>query len=188
MLRRLIHRRIAAFERSWGYDMTYARDILAAGSRPALALAKIGALTARHDGLPAEAWHAARIAAAIHEDCGPCAQLVTRMAERAGVDPAILRAVVRGDDAALPADPRLAVRFVRAALARDAEADALRDAVQARFGRAGLVSLSFALTAARIYPTLKYALGHGRACARVEVGGEIVPRLPLPDVAPQPSV
>jgi len=26
-------------------------------------------------------------------------------------------------------------------------------------------------TAARIYPTVKYALGHGKACMRVVVGG-----------------
>jgi hypothetical protein len=33
------------------------------------------------------------------------------------------------------------------------------------------VSLAFAITAARIYPTVKYALGHGKACMRVVVGG-----------------
>jgi hypothetical protein len=37
--------------------------------------------------------------------------------------------------------------------------------------------LAFAITAARIYPTMKYALGHGRACMRVSVGGATVPVL-----------
>ena len=40
-----------------------------------------------------------------------------------------------------------------------------------RWGRRALVSLAFAITAARIYPTVKYALGHGKACMRVVVGG-----------------
>ena len=40
-----------------------------------------------------------------------------------------------------------------------------------------LVSLAFAVTGARIFPTLKYALGHGRACTRVIVGGESRPVL-----------
>ena len=38
-------------------------------------------------------------------------------------------------------------------------------------GRRALVSLAFAITAARIYPTVKYALGHGKACMRVVVDG-----------------
>ena len=40
-----------------------------------------------------------------------------------------------------------------------------------RWGRLALVSLGFAITAARIYPTVKYALGHGKACMRIVVGG-----------------
>jgi len=31
--------------------------------------------------------------------------------------------------------------------------------------------VAFAITAARIYPTVKYALGHGKACMRIVVDG-----------------
>jgi hypothetical protein len=40
-----------------------------------------------------------------------------------------------------------------------------------RWGRLALISLAFAITAARIYPTVKYALGHGKACMRIVVDG-----------------
>lgn len=40
----------------------------------------------------------------------------------------------------------------------------------ARWGRRGLASLALALASARVFPTVKYALGHGRACTRVVVG------------------
>ena len=40
-----------------------------------------------------------------------------------------------------------------------------------RWGRRALVSLAFAIHCARIYPTVKYALGHGKACMRIVVGG-----------------
>jgi hypothetical protein len=46
-----------------------------------------------------------------------------------------------------------------------------------QFGQHGLIALSFAMLAARMYPTLKYALGHGRACTRLAIGGEKVPVL-----------
>jgi hypothetical protein len=52
------------------------------------------------------------------------------------------------------------------------EADDLREEVLRRFGKRGLVSLAFAMTAARLYPTVKYAMGHGHACMRLTIGGE----------------
>jgi hypothetical protein len=38
-----------------------------------------------------------------------------------------------------------------------------------------IVSLAFASTAAIIFPTVKYALGHGIACQRVLVEGDAIP-------------
>jgi hypothetical protein len=75
----------------------------------------------------------------------------------------------------MPAPVALGVRFAEATLARAADADELREQVVARWGRKALVSLGFAITAARMYPTVKYAMGHGQACMRVSVGGTIVP-------------
>ena len=114
---------------------------------------------------------AAGITAVRHEDCGPCTQLAVTMAERAGVSPAVLRAVLADNPDAMPPDVALVWKFTRATLAHDAGADEYRDAIVKRWGRRALVSLAFAITAARIYPTVKYALGHGKACVRVVVGG-----------------
>jgi hypothetical protein len=99
------------------------------------------------------------------------------MAQRQGVDPAILRAVIAHEVTAMPYEVALAVRFAEASLRHAPEADDLREEVVRQFGKRGLVSLAFALTASRLYPTLKYALGHGRACTRLTVGGETRPLL-----------
>ena len=70
----------------------------------------------------------------------------------------------------------LAWRFAKASLARDMEAaDPLRDEIVRRWGETGLVAIGLALTTARMYPTLKYALGYGKACSRVTVAGEATP-------------
>ena len=52
-----------------------------------------------------------------------------------------------------------------------AETDACRAVILERWGPRALVSLAFAITTARIYPTVKYAMGHGKTCTRVVVGG-----------------
>jgi hypothetical protein len=53
----------------------------------------------------------------------------------------------------------------------------MRDEIVRRWGERGLVSLAFAIAGARIYPTVKYALGHGQACSRVRIGDAELPVL-----------
>lgn len=174
MIHWLIRRKLAAFEREFDYDMSYARDLLAADLGAFLKFARATGISGYRKGAPADVVFAAKLVGTLAEDCGPCTQLMVTMALREGVDRRTIASILRGDLAALPPDVRLAVAFARASLARDPAADALREDVVARFGQKGLVSIAFGLVGARLYPTLKYALGHGRACQRVVVGGEPV--------------
>jgi len=137
MIRWFLRRWIDKFERLWGYDASYLRDVLDADPRALLAFSKVAGIGNYRKDVPLPAYCAAGIVSVISEDCGPCTQLAINMAERAGVDPAIL--------------------------------------VLRRFGKRGLVSLAFAMIAARLYPTLKYVMGHGQACKRVTIGGETRP-------------
>jgi|SRR5581483_1139242 len=174
MIRWMLHKKIDQFERIWSYDASYVRDIVDASPRAAWLFSRATALGRFRRELPLEAWYAAGITAVRHEDCGPCTQLAVSMAERAGVHPAILRAVLTDNPEAMPPDVALVWKFTRATLAHDTGADEYREAIVKRWGRLALVSLAFAITAARIYPTVKYALGHGKACMRVDVGGDPV--------------
>ena len=172
MIKWFLRRWIDKFERTWSYDASYLRDVLDADPRALLAFSKVKGIGTYHKDIPLAVYCAAGIVGAMSADCGPCTQLGIDMALRAGVDPAILRAVVARDLQGMPEDVALAVRFAETSLCHAPEADELREEVVRRFGKRGLVSLAFALTASRLYPTLKYAMGHGRACVRVTIGGE----------------
>jgi hypothetical protein len=174
MIRWILRRAIGKFERTWNYDASYMRDLIDASPRAAWLFSRAAALGQFRRDIPMDAWCAAGITAVRQEDCGPCTQLGITMAERAGVSPAVLRAVLGDDPAAMPPDVALVWRFTRATLAHDVAADEYREQIVKRWGRRALVSLAFAITAARIYPTVKYALGHGKACMRVVVGGQTV--------------
>jgi hypothetical protein len=183
MLKWLLRRQIAAFERAWNYDTGYMREIIEADPRAMMALGKVRGLTRYCKDVPLAAYCAAGLVAVMMEDCGPCTQLGIDMAQREGVDAVILRAIVARDDAAMPEEVALAARFAEASLRHAPQADDLRDEVLRRWGRRGLISLAFAMLSARMYPTLKYALGHGRTCTRLVIGGETapVPHQPAPD-------
>lgn len=171
MLKWLIRHRIAAFEQQFDYDMTYARELLAVDTRAFLAFARVQALGNYRKGTPREAHYAAKLVGTMGEDCGPCTQLVVSMALRDGVDPRQIAAILRGDLAAMTPAVRLGVTFARAALAHDPAADGLREEVVAAWGETAVIAIAFALASARIYPTVKYALGHGKACQRIQVAG-----------------
>ena len=73
--------------------------------------------------------------------------------------------------AVMPPDVALAWRFTRATLDHDASADGYRDEINRRWGPRAVVSLAFAIVTSRMYPTVKYAMGHGKACTRIVVDG-----------------
>ena len=177
MLRWFLRRRIAAFARTWNYDASYVNEMIDADPAAVIAFLRAARIGLYHKDIPPAAHHAAKIVGVMAEDCGPCTQLATSMAERAGVDPAVLRAVVARDFAAMPYEVALAARFVELSVRHAPEADDVREEVVRLWGRRALISLAFAITAARIFPTVKYALGHGHACTRLTIGGETRPVL-----------
>jgi hypothetical protein len=177
MLTWFMKRRLDAFERNTGYDVTYVREMLDADVKAVMALFKVQGLARYRKDVPREPWYAAALVGVLAEDCGPCAQLGITMAEREGVNPDTLRAIVAGDLRAMPDDVVVAYRFAKASLAHNPAADELRSEVVERWGQRGLISLSFALASSRIYPTVKYALGHGKSCTRLTVGGKPLPVL-----------
>jgi hypothetical protein len=177
MLTWFMKRRLDAFERNTGYDVTHVREMLDADIKAVMALFKVQGLARYRKDVPREPWYAAALVGVLAEDCGPCTQLGITMAEREGVNPDTLRAIVAGDLRAMPDDVVVAYRFAKASLAHNPAADELRSEVVERWGQRGLISLSFALASSRVYPTVKYALGHGKSCTRLTVGGKPLPVL-----------
>src|SRR6476660_3092163 len=102
MIKWMLRKAIDRFERNWNYDAGYMRDIIDASPRAAWLFSRVTALGQFRRDLPIEACYAAGITAVRHEDCGPCTQLAVTMAERAGVSPAALRAVLTDDLDAMP--------------------------------------------------------------------------------------
>jgi|HubBroStandDraft_1064217.scaffolds.fasta_scaffold322492_2 hypothetical protein len=176
MLRALLDRfAIRPFERAFSYDASYMRALLAASPATFLKFSLVTSLVPRRDA-PAEALAAAGVVATLREDCGPCTQIGVDIAVKGGVERRVLRAILAGDEVAMGETAVLAYRFAGASLDRDMEtADPLRDEIVRRWGERGLVAIALTITTARMYPTLKYALGYGKTCSKVTVAGEAAP-------------
>lgn len=178
MLKRFIHRKLAAFEKDFGYDASYMHHVLDTDWRAFMKFARATEIGKYRKDVPIDLFYAVGLAGTIDADCGPCAQLGVTMALRDGVPGATIARILRGNEDEMTEPTRLGVRFARAVLARDVAADEVRDEIRRRYGERAVVSLSLALVASQLYPNFKYALGYGKACQRIEVEGtSIIPKL-----------
>ncbi len=114
-------------------------------------------------------FHAVRLVATRHEDCGTCVQIVVNMAVDDGVAPRVLRAVLDRDIAGMPEPVALAVRFAEGVLARDGSEDQARTELAQRYGAPVVAELSLAIASARVFPTLKRGMGFATSCSLVSL-------------------
>jgi len=172
MLGWLVKGRLASFQKEFNYDPQYVLDIYEASPRAFFRFSWMSGLAAHREEVSKEAWYVAKLVATLAEDCGPCTQLVVTMAEREGVSAASLRSVLDGNEAAMPPDAALGFKFAKAVLQRDiVAADRLRTEVVSRWGKKGLVSMALTIAASRVFPAVKYGLGHGHSCTQVNLAG-----------------
>jgi hypothetical protein len=169
MLKAYFHGKIRAMERRFGYDATYTHEMLDASTPAFLKFALFQSMAGHRDGVPDEVWYAAKLAAVMNEDCGPCAQLVIDMALKAGLAPVVLAALARRDFAGAGDEAAFGFRYGEAVAANTPAASALAAEAEERYGKRGVVSLAMAVASARVYPALKRGLGHGASCQRLVV-------------------
>ena len=177
MMKWLIHRRLAAFEKDFGYNADFMHHVLDTDFRAFMRFGRVGSALRYRKDVPDELYYAVALTGTIGGDCGPCAQLGVTMALREGVPGATLASIVRGNEAEMTDVVRLGVRYARAVLARQPIADEYRADIVRRWGERAVVTLALALVGSQIFPTFKYALGYGHACQRLVVeGASIVPQ------------
>jgi len=176
MIRFLVERKLAAAERELGGSLDYVRHILRASLGSFFKFTRLLGLAEHRRALPPAPFRVARIVAARDEDCGTCVQIEVNLARREGVDPAVLQSVLAGRPEELGPELADTYRFAQAVVEATGEEDALREAMRAHWGEAGLVELALGIASARFFPITKRALGHATRCAEVEVVVDADPR------------
>jgi hypothetical protein len=178
MLTWFAKRYLDKFERDWNYDVDFMRDVLAQGGLEALApMNGLSKMQNYRRDVPLDVYFTAALLATRHGDCGPCLQLGVRMAQRAGVSPSAISAVLSGDRDAMSDSVRLGYDFARAVLSRDGRDGAAREELRKRYGSRAIIALSYAIALGGFYPAFKYAFGVGHACQKIRVGDlEVVPQ------------
>lgn len=174
MIKFLLHRSIRKLERDFNYDAAYLHEVADISTAAALKFGLFQIMSSHVDRVPLEAYCAARIAATLSEDCGPCTQITVDMALKAGMTPGRIAALLRGDLEQAGKDAEFGFRYGIAVAQNTPDAVALAEEAAHRYGKRALVSLAYGVACARVYPALKRGLGHGVACTRISVADQTV--------------
>lgn len=174
MLSFFVRRGLDAFAKRYDYDVDYMLELFEVSPKAFFKYSRLTAVSQHNEAAPKDALYAAKLIGAMHEDCGPCTQLVVNMALEAGVGREQVEAVLRRDLSAMSDAAALAFRFADAVVQRRPEEDELRAEVHRQWGGKGVVDLTFALQFSRMYPMIKAGLGYAKECRRVTVGGKSV--------------
>lgn len=169
MLRRSILAGLGRAEMRLGLpgSMDYLREVVRGSTPLFLKFSLFLPLAGHRRRLPREAYHAARIVASRHQDCGTCVEVEVAEGLLGGLGAGLLQAVAEGRLEALDEGTALAARFARAVCEHDPEMDGLREQARARWGAEGVAELAFAVASAQLFPVAKRALGHARSCSAV---------------------
>lgn len=161
----LVHAHLRTFGELYDYDTTYLRDLVDLSPASYQRFAEAQPMAQPQQKLTREAHAVACIAVMQREDCGACAQLNLRMAVEAGVARELLQLLL-DDPASLPG-PLADVYAHAAAVAQGDVADLERvDRLRRDLGDEGFGELAVTITGARIYPTLKRAMGTETHCRK----------------------
>ncbi|QDZ02129.1 hypothetical protein FQ775_18045 [Nitratireductor mangrovi] len=165
MMKALLKRMIARFERQYGYDATYMRELVDEDTAGGFKL-MLATLFLSHDfGAPKALYYAAKVRSTMRADCGPCLRLAIAMAEEAGISRERLLPVVgygRPDP-----DMALAIKLADAVAENAPELTEISAEAKARFGARAAAGLAAATLAGQFYPLLKRGMGHAATCEPV---------------------
>ncbi len=167
-------RYLQSYRNRYNYDTSYMEMVLDETPDAFFKFAKIFGIANYRRVVPIEAIYAAKMTGALHEDCGPCTQLVVDMALEAGMAHDQIEAVLNGKCSDMNDATTLGYRFARAVCERSVAEDEAREAVRAEWGNKGVIELTFALQIGRIFPMVKAGLGFAKECRRVVVEGHHV--------------
>jgi len=169
MIKAIIRSVLTKEEKRLGASLDYVRHVLDHSFGAFRTFSKMLPFTRYRDALPAAPYHVARLAAAHHEDCGTCVLIEINLAKQGGVPREAIRAVIDKNPEALDENLATVFRFTEGVITASGDEDQHREALREIYGERALIELAFAISAARIFPIIKRALGYATACRNVNL-------------------
>lgn len=154
---------LTEFENHYAYDASYIRVLMDSSPDGFWLFRQAQAMAGHRKSLPADAHFVACITTMNSEGCGTCAQLNLRMAVEAGVGRDILQSLIENPET-LPSPLADVQQHTLFALGAGQDDSARLERLRSHFGDEAVAELAMCIAGARMYPTMKRALGKETSC------------------------
>lgn len=156
------------FSTRYRYDTGYMERLLGMAPAAYERFAAAMGMSQAGESLPVDARFVAKAATLLGDDCGPCLQLTLQMAVEAGVRRELLGALLDRPDE-LPPPLRDVYRHARQVVAGENGDGERIERLRAAFGDQGFGEICVLIAGARLYPTIKRAMGAASSCHRASL-------------------
>jgi hypothetical protein len=157
---------LRAFAQHYDYDVSYLEALMEASPGAFFAFEAAMGASRFQKAAPTDLLAIVKITALRAEDCGPCTELAIKMGREAGVPDAIMSGALHGGKGLSPEHLEI-YEFARAVSENEEMAPNVLPQLEARWGREVMAELGLAIVGARIYPTMKRALGYAKSCSLI---------------------
>jgi hypothetical protein len=157
---------LQTFGQHYDYDVSYLEALMEASPEAFFAFEGAMGASRFQKAAPTELMALVKITALRTEDCGPCTELAIKMGREAGVPDAIMHGALHGGKGLSPEHMEI-YQFARAVTTNEDMDPDLLPRLEARWGREVMAELGVAMVGARIYPTMKRALGYAKSCSLI---------------------
>lgn len=156
------------FENQYNYDCTYMRELLEHSPEGFAKFANFLPLSSHREKLSPDDYWVSKLVAMQAEDCGDCLQLNVRMAVEEGISKTTVEAVLEGGDT-LPSKLKDVYQYAKYLTANSSIDPQLVDRVTKYYDKGALLELGLCVATAKVFPTIKRALGYTRSCSLVKI-------------------
>jgi len=156
------------FENHYHYDCTYMREFLESSPEGYAKFNDFLPLTAHREKLNPEDYWITKLAAMQVEDCDDCLQLNVRMALEDNVSKQFIKTVLK-NNCSLPDAQKDVYNYAKhVASNNDIDPD-LVERIKSRYNKGDLLELGLCVATAKVFPTIKRALGYTKSCNLIEI-------------------
>jgi len=156
------------FENHYKYDCTYMRELLEYSPNGFARFSNFLPLSGHQEKLETEDYWVAKLAAVYVEDCGECLQLNVRMALEGGASKPIIEAALKGGST-LPDALKDVYDYARYVASNNIIDPELIDRIENRYDKGSLLEFGICIATAKVFPTIKRALGYTKSCSLIEI-------------------
>jgi len=160
---------IEDFESHYNYDASNMHEMLKENPKAYATFEAFMPMSGFVDKAPKDVIYVAKLTSIKNEDCGTCVQLNVDMAIEAGVDKEIIKEIIFNEGKGLAPELKFIYDFTLLVGNKKEISISMYEKLDKMYGRNVLIEIALAISASKVFPTIKRVLNYMTSCSKVQI-------------------